>query len=361
MRPRAARRGWRFRASVRRLAALACCVVATAAPAASDSGHCDAQARLTAGQKDVLFRFGAVIKAELEATGARAVLMARSGLDLGRFGIRYSHAGVSLKASPETPWAIRQLYYACDEKRPRLFDQGLAAFLLGTSRPDLGYVSVVLLPPAAEAALEAAALDRATALGLLGADYSANAHAFSTRYQNCNQWLAELLAAAWGGIDLRQALPPPGAERPGPDAASATDARAAAAGASAASATSAASAASGDSDLATPRARAQRWLRDAGYEGSAVELGSSAWRVVAAFVPWLHEDDHPPEDLHAARYRISLPAALESFARARHAGQPGLARIEFCHDSRQVIVRRGWRPLAEGCRPEPGDEVRPLP
>ena len=55
----------------------------------------------------------------------------------------------------------------------------------------------MLLLPAAEAAqLEQAALDRRRALGLLGASYSANAYAFGLRHQNCNQWLAELLASA---------------------------------------------------------------------------------------------------------------------------------------------------------------------
>jgi hypothetical protein len=45
-------------------------------------------------------------------------------------------------------------------------------------------------------------------LHLLAATYSANAYAFSTRYQNCNQWVMEMLAAGWGdlpdGEDLRE-------------------------------------------------------------------------------------------------------------------------------------------------------------
>ena len=36
------------------------------------------------------------------------------------------------------------------------------------------------------------------ALALLAGEYSANAYAYSTRYQNCNQWLVELMASAWG-------------------------------------------------------------------------------------------------------------------------------------------------------------------
>ena len=60
---------------------------------------------------------------------------------------------------------------------PRLFDQGLAAFLLGTDEPALGCISVLTLPQAACAALEPVALDYARALALRGGTCSANANA----------------------------------------------------------------------------------------------------------------------------------------------------------------------------------------
>src|SRR5205814_1311712 len=119
-------------------------------------------------------------------------------------GLRYSHAGVSLKANDNTPWSVRQLYYACDEQRPRLYDQGLSGFLLGTDDAAVGYVSIVLPGGTQAVALESAALDTARVVRLLAATYSANAYPFSVRYQNCNQWVAELLATAWGGLDDAQ-------------------------------------------------------------------------------------------------------------------------------------------------------------
>ena len=172
--------------------------------------YCSEPAPLSAAQNDRLIRFGAIVKAELERSGGSVALIARSGLDLNRFGQRYSHAGVSLKTGPESPWAVRQLYLDCDERRPRLFDQGMAAFVLGGDEPTLGYVSVLLLPPAPAAALESTALDNRHALALLGREYSANAYPFSPRYQNCNQWVAELLATAW--------RPAASAPRPGSEA-----------------------------------------------------------------------------------------------------------------------------------------------
>lgn len=279
---------------------------------ASSVRLCDQSLELNAEQKDKLFRLGGVIKAELDKSGHGVALMSRSGLDLSRFGQRYSHAGFSLKASPDTPWAVRQLYYACDEQRPRLYDQGVSGFLLGTDDPAIGYVSVVFLPKAEADRLERAALDNRQALALLGPVYSANAYAFGKRYQNCNQWVAEMLAAAWGSW-------------PADD---------------------------------TPRAQAQRWLQDQGYAPTLIDVGDRIllW-LSALFVPWLHTNDHPSEDLRQAHYRISMPASIEAFI---HETVPGATRMEFCHTDRHIVVRRGWAPIAEGCVPGEQDTVLAL-
>jgi len=270
---------------------------------------CDPPQPLSAVQQSTLLRFADLIKSELDASGARLALVARSGLDLAPLGQRYSHAGISLQASANAPWSVRQLYYACDEGRPRLFDQGVPGFLLGSDSPEIGYVSVLLLPPAAATALEQRAQDNALALQLLGTRYSANAHAFSTRYQNCNQWLAELLAFAWGGSAVA-----------GPE----------------------------------PRAAAQAWLQAAGYVPTSFDIGNRALLALASALPWLHADDHPADDLARNVFRVSMPASIEAFVRAR---VPGTQRLEFCHRGKQVVLRRGWEPMADGCAPSAGDDV----
>ncbi len=271
---------------------------------------CDQAATTTAAQQDRLLRFAAIAKQLLEASGAEVALVARNGTNLRRFKVRYSHAGISVKAHAQGPWAVRQLYYACDERRPRLFDQGLSGFMLGTDDLDLSYVSLVLLPGADGAAVVDAALHGPRALGLLGATYSANAHPYTLAYQNCNQWVAELLATAWGGL----------AEGP------------------------------------AQRARAQGWLAAQGYAPEPVNVASHALMFLAPFMAMIHTDDHPEEDRFALRFRTSLPAALERLARER---VQGVQRIELCHDTRHVVIHRGWSELAEGCEPGPGDEVIP--
>ena len=269
--------------------------------------YCDPPTELDATQQDTLLRFGAVIKATLESTGQRLALVSRSGLDLSRFDMRYSHAGISLRAHPAGPWTVRQLYFDCDERRPRIFDQGIAGFLVGSGDPSIGYFSVVLLP-GADAEIERVTLDNGRALGLLGAQYSANAYAFGQQYQNCNQWVVEMMAVGWG--DLK--------------------------------------------DSTQLRSQAQQWLQGADYEPARFEVGNPVLMWLGGVLPWLHRDDHPQDDLEQWRFRVSMPQSIESFARAR---VPGAQRIEFCHANRRIVIRQGWEPIAPGCTPNESDTV----
>ena len=125
------------------------CLAANSAHAGSLQ-HCTQPPALSAAQHDRLLRVSAVIREELELSGTRTALVARSGLNLRWFDMRYSHAGLSLRGSGESRWAVRQLYFSCDEQQPRLFDQGLSAFVLGTEDPSLGYVSVVIFDRVAD-------------------------------------------------------------------------------------------------------------------------------------------------------------------------------------------------------------------
>ena len=271
--------------------------------------YCDRPTELDALQQDRLLRFAAVIKSELEASGRALALVSRSGVDLSRFGLRYSHAGIALQASANAPWSVRQLYYDCSERKPRLFDQGMAGFVLGTADPAIGYVSVILLPAAASKPLERAALDTALSLQLLGATYSANAYAFAVQYQNCNQWVAEMLAVAWGGLGT---------------------------------------------EGGNVRAQAQQWLRSHAYTPTAFDIDNPFLMLAGQAVPWLHNDDHPPQPPGRQLFAVSMPASIEAFVQAT---VPGATRVELCHTDRYVVVRHGWQPIAEGCKPEAQDAV----
>ncbi|MDT9001583.1 DUF2145 domain-containing protein [Paucibacter sp. APW11] len=290
---------------MKRLAwALALLLAGPLAQADSLTG-CQVEPQPSAAEQDRLLRLAAVIKTELQASGQALALISRAGLNLRLIGQRYSHAGLSLRQNSHSPWAVRQLYYACDEQAPRIFDQGLSGFVLGSGRHS--FVSVLLLPDEAAEALTQSALDDRQALQLLGAHYSANAYAFGLRYQNCNQWLVELLAAAWSGTSA---------------------------------------------DTVIERAEAQAWLREAGYQPSSIELGLRPLYWLSGLLPWLHQDDHPAEDRAAARYRLSLPAGIEAFIQRR---LPETRRIEFCADDQHIVVHAGWTPLGADCQAGPDD------
>ena len=295
----------------RRAAAALAFGLACASAQAGALRYCDAPTEMSHEQRDRLFRFAELVRTELAGSGQRVALLSRAGIDLARFGERYSHAGVTLLGSAMAPWSVRQLYYACEEKKPRIFDQGLTAFLLGMSSPAGGYVSAVFLPDEAAAPLERAALDDRHALALLRGDYSANAYVWAQRYLNCNQWVAELLGMAWGDTPA------------GDDA----------------------------------RARAQAWLRGAGYRPEVFQASSGFLMIAGLFVPWLHHGDHPLEDRAALRYRVSMPEAIEAFV---HARVPGARRIEICHDGARVVVHEGWDLVAEGCVAGPRDRTLTL-
>lgn len=288
------------------LAGLLACANAQAGALAQR--FCDLHTELPAAQQSRLLRVADVARQVLQASGARAALVARSGLDLERFGLRYSHAGIGLREGELGAWSVRQLYYACEEGRPRVFDQGLGGFVFGTQDPRAGFLSLLLLPAGLGEALERAVADKPRALGLLAGTYSANAHAHSLQYQNCNQWLVEMLASAWGELPA------------GPQ----------------------------------PRQWAQAWLRQQGYAPEGVNVGSHWLMAAAPLVPWIHLDDHPEADRQALRLRTSLPGDIEAFVRGL---APEVQRIELCHAGERVVVRRGWEPLPADCRAGPGDQV----
>lgn len=282
---------------------------------ASRFGACGEPYPLTASQNDRLIRFAALVKAQLQVPEHSVALIARSGTDLDYFDQRYSHAGISLQASSNTPWSVRQLYFDCDEAKPKVFDQGLTGFVLGVNNPNHSYVSLLLLPPAASQAVEQVALSNHRALELLGSQYSANAHAFASRYQNCNQWVIETLAVAWS--DLAQSNP-----------------------------------------WGSPlRQQAQDWLQQQAYEPTRFELRVAPLMWLSHLIPWIRHDDHPRADLDQYIFRVSMPASIEAFVRQHVAN---VSRVEFCLRDNRVLMRRGWEPIASSCEAQEGDVVTVL-
>jgi hypothetical protein len=95
-------------------------------------------------------------------------------------------------------------------------------------------------------------------------------------------------------------------------------------------------------------------LRGQGYGPAPVDVDSRLLMLASYFVPLVHLSDHPEQDVSAMKLQVSLPSSIETFVRARF---PASERVELCHDDRRIVVRRGWTPIADGCKPEEGDRV----
>jgi len=288
-------------------------VVAGFAPAAQASSlmFCTRPPSASVETKSRLLLFSNALRQMLDQTSNRAVIISRSGLDLDRFDIRLSHAGISLRDNPDASWSVRQLYFSCDEYRPHIYDQGLPGFLMDQGEGSHVFISMVFLPPDAERQLIAAAANNKLAAGLQVGDYSADAYPYSTKYQNCNQWLAEILAYAWGGLPA-------------------------------------------DGQL---REQAQTWLRAQNYSPSVVDVKHQYMVWLAHFVPLVHNDDQPEETLDDHRYQLSLPDSIERFVRQYI---PGSHRVQMCLRGDKLVTHEGWDDIPAGCVAQAGDTVRDL-
>ena len=285
-------------------------VLASGAASADSLSYCGHPAQTGTAQADRMLQMGSLVEKLLDRSGARAAVISRSGFDLRRFDIRYTHAGIALKSEDARNWQVRQLYFDCQEERPRIFDQGVPGFVLSQDDEKSIYVSLLWLPRTEEVLLEASAEDKRLSLSLLAGEYSANAYPFSTRYQNCNQWVIEMIAQAWGGL-------------------------------------------ADQSEVVAQRREAQAWLVANGYPASEIRV-NPLFMFVSRFVPFLHREDHPEAELADNLYRVSMPAAIESFVKAR---APATTRTELCLSGKTVVIREGWKGFGEGCRAEDGDRT----
>lgn len=146
----------------------------------------------------------------LEDSGARVVLLARSGQDLGRWGLRWSHLGFAYREDRGergergggAVWRVLHKLNACGTASGALYRQGLGEFFLD----DLFEYTAAWVVPTPELQRQLLPLlqDNARAAQLHQAAYSMVAYPWAQTYQQSNQWALETLAlAAEPGIQRR--------------------------------------------------------------------------------------------------------------------------------------------------------------
>jgi hypothetical protein len=179
----------------------------------------------------------------LDASGAQVALIARVGQDLSKYHLRYSHIAYVWRDHPQGRWLVVHELNQCGTAESALYNEGLGNFFLDSM---FAYDTMILVPNAATQAKIVAMLASGTPLKFHASHYNMLSYAFSTKYQNSNQWVLETFAVA-----------------------SATDAKI------------------GD------REQAQAWLKMAGYQPITLDipamtrLGGRMFRANIAF------DDHP--------------------------------------------------------------------
>jgi hypothetical protein len=177
----------------------------------------------------------------LDKSGAKVAMVARVGQDLSRFGLRYSHAGYAVRQQ-DGRWLVLHELNSCGTSRSGLYREGLGNFFLDDM---FAYEAKILYPtPAAQERL-AGAINSGAAAYMHEPNYNMLAYAFSTRYQNSNQWALEVFAAALGDNPYMG------------------------------------------------RSEAQRWLRQNGFRPLAVEIGAMERLGARMFRANVAFDDHP--------------------------------------------------------------------
>lgn len=131
---------------------------------------------------------------QLDASGARVVVLARAGQDLSKYGLRYSHLGLAYKTDAGT-WRVVHKLNQCGTAVAAVYRQGLGEFFLD----DLWrYEAAWIVPtPTVQARLLAALSEPpARIVRLHTAPYSVVSYAWGLKYQQSNQWAIETLAGA---------------------------------------------------------------------------------------------------------------------------------------------------------------------
>lgn len=212
------------------------------------------------------FTMAEITRARLASLDDEVVLIARAGQDLRKYNLTYSHMGFAVRQA-DGSWGLVHKLNECGTARSGLYDEGLANFY--SDSPFRYQAGIWRMEPTVQAKLKRALLGK-KANDYHEPAYNMLAYPFSTRYQNSNGWVLELLA--W-------ALAP--------------------------------------EDEANTRTSAQAWLKQAGYTPSTLELGTITRlgaRVTKANVAF---DDHPDELRWSGRIRTVTVDSMVTWLRTR--------------------------------------------
>lgn len=201
----------------------------------------------------------------LQRSGASVVLLARVGQDLSEHGLRYSHMGIAAYDADAARWQVTHLLNECGTARSALYQEGLANFFMD----DLHEFETLVIVPRNDVQLALTdALKSGLHVAMHDPAYSTIAYPYSTRYQNCNQWVLELVVGS--------------AAQPG---------------------------------LRRDRRSAQQWLTQSAYRPSVIRISAGERLGARLFSTNVRFDDHPSNSVPAERYQVVSVESVVSFLR----------------------------------------------
>jgi hypothetical protein len=199
------------------------------------------------------------------------VLIARGGQDLSRYGLRHSHVTFALRDDSGV-WRTLHLLNHCKSPESALFREGLGNFI-GESGTHTD-LRVGVPSPALRTSLKAMLSGPGIqARALHEPRYSVVAYPFSTEYQNSNQWVLEVLAAAM--------------------------------------------AQEADGQLLVRRAQVQEWLKTARYTPSTLHIGVGKRLGARFFVANAATTDHPASERISGNYSVVTVESVFDFLEQR--------------------------------------------
>lgn len=129
---------------------------------------------------------------QLDASGADVVIIGRAGQDLSKYKQRYSHVGFAYKDNGS--WTIVHKLNECGTAVSNIYEQGMGQFFLDDP---FRFETVIAIPtPEVQQHLRAVLTDPKKVLTEHTSNYNMLSYAWSTKYQQSNQWVLETLAMA---------------------------------------------------------------------------------------------------------------------------------------------------------------------
>ena len=212
---------------------------------------------------------GQMVNNKLNETGAKVVVLARIGQDLSKYGLRYSHMGYAYRSNNQSPWRIAELLNDCGTANSNLWRNGIGNFFLDDLH---AFDTLVLIPPVELQKRLLSILENPVRMNSLhGNAYNLVAYPFSSLYQNSNQWVLEILAAA-------------------------------------------------SNDSITTRNEAQAWLQQENYRPTELSVGTFSRLGGRIFKANVAFNDHPDELRYSNRIRTITVDSFVNFVKQRKEG-----------------------------------------